>query len=199
MSIIDENRFTDGNIEFITTTDPTVEPVTTTELKSFARIDGDDEDTLIDNFIKSARIQTENFLNRSLITQSITASLDFWPNVRVFLPRPPLQSVTIVRTLIEDGTATTFDSGNYYVRTKPVRGQIVIKQGSTFPLAEDRIFGGVEIVYVAGYGDASTDVPQTIIDGIKLWAASMYAKRVIIDKPPPEAFAMLAPFKVGNV
>lgn len=199
MPIINEHRFTDGNIEFVTTTEPAVEPVTTDELKLFARIDGSAEDDLIDGFIKSARIQTENFLNRALITQTITASLDFWPSVKVNLPRPKLQSVTIVRTLTEDGVATTFDSDNYFVRTTPVRGQIVIKQGGTFPLSEDRTFGGIEIVYVAGYGDASTDIPQTIIEGVKLWAASMYAKRVTIDKPPPEAELMLSPFKVENI
>lgn len=182
------------------TGEPAVEPITTDELKTFAKIDGSDEDTLIDGFIKAARIQTENYLNRALITQTVTASLDFWPSVKLELPQPPFQSVTEVRTLDEDDTATVYSSDNYYVRTIGIKGEIVIKQGSTFPdPSSNRTFGGIEIVLVAGYGDASTDIPQTILEGLKLWAASMYEKRVIDDKPPPEAAAMLFPFRVNNV
>ena len=194
-----ENLVTDGNIETSIKTGAAVEPITTAELKTFARIDGTAEDTLIDGFIKAARIQTEKYLNRKLINQTITASLDFWPEKRIRLPFPPLQSVTEIRTLDEEGVETVYSSDNYIVRTKVYMGEIIIKDGGSFPLSTDRDIGAIEIDYVAGYGAAATAIPQTILDGIKLWAASLYEKRVITEKPPPEAEAMLFPFRVNNV
>ena len=199
MSLINDIGFTDGNMVYAVTTGPAIEPITVDELKDFARIDGTDEDTLITAFIKAARIQTENYLNRALITQTVTVSMDFWPSTRLELPFPSMQSVTEVRTLEEDGTATVYDADNYYTRILGIKGEIILKIGSTPPQSLNRTVGGIEIDLVAGYGDASTDIPQLIVEGLKLWANVIYEKRVIDDKPPPEAAAMLQLFRVNNV
>ena len=87
--------------------DPSIEPVTVTELKTFARIDGDDEDTLLETFISDARKHVEDHLNRSLITQTITLLMDYWPGETIELPRPPLIAITSVNTLDEDGRSVT--------------------------------------------------------------------------------------------
>jgi uncharacterized phiE125 gp8 family phage protein len=200
MSLISKKPSKNGNMVWEVSTEPAIEPVTTAEFKEFARVDGSSEDTLIDGFIKSSRILTERFLNRKLITQTITASMDFWPSKRLVLPSGPLQSITEIKTIDEDATETTYSSDNYYIRTIPIKGEIVIKDGASFPLSDDRVIGGIEIDYVVGYGDAATDIPQLILEGIKLWANALYAKRVVPgDEPPPEAFSMLFPYRVNNV
>jgi uncharacterized phiE125 gp8 family phage protein len=69
----------DGNAEWSVTTEPSTEPITTEEFKLFARIDGDDEDTLIQGFIEASRMAAEIYLGRALLSQTITLKMDWWP------------------------------------------------------------------------------------------------------------------------
>ena len=59
--IFNESLPSDGNRVFEVTTAPSVEPITVTELKTFARIDGSDEDTLLSGFIAGARQACEKY------------------------------------------------------------------------------------------------------------------------------------------
>lgn len=185
---------TDFKQAFKVTTPPAIEPVTAAECKLFARIDGNSEDSLIENFISATRAATELYLRRALINQTITLYLDTWPPAEDFvsLPRPPLVSVSSISTIDEDGTATTYDTDNYYVDTYSDPGRIIIKSGATAPSNVDRYHSGYKIIYVAGYGSAASDVPILIREGIKLWVAIAYEdRRINIKEPPPEVLAML--------
>ena len=57
---------------------PVIEPVTVDEIKLFGRIDGEEEDILIEGFIRAAREACETYLGRALISQTITMTMDFW-------------------------------------------------------------------------------------------------------------------------
>lgn len=188
-----------GNRSWAVTTPPAVEPITTDELKSFARIDGSGEDTLLSNFIQAAREACESYLGIALIDQTVTLTMDFWPSVKIPLPRPPLSSVTAVELLDEDGVATTYDSDNYFVVTNDIPGSIVLKNGATPPYNTDRFTGGYQIRYVAGYGSAASAVPMAIRQGLTLWSAKMYEDRVISGTPPPEAMAMLNLYRIQRI
>lgn len=178
------------------TTQPVSEPITLQELKDFARIDGTDEDTLLNSFIESARRAAENYLGRALIEQTISLKMDYWPDGIIELPRPPLISITAVETLDEDDVATTYSSTYYYVITTGEIGQLAIRQGVTPPQNSDRDYGGFQIRYKAGYGSSRTDVPSAIRDGLKLWATDIYENRFVRDEPPPEAMNLLYPYRV---
>jgi len=90
--------------------------------------------------------------------------------------------------LDEDGVETEYSSDNYYVISGGGAGRLILKRSVTAPTNTSRDYGGYLVRYVAGYGAAAVDIPQTIIESIKLWAASIYATRVIDPKnPPPEA------------
>ncbi len=186
----------DGNRKWDVTTAPTLEPITAAEVKTYARIDGDDEDTLIGTFITAVRQATEQYLGRALITQTITLSMDYWPSLVIELPRPPLISVTSVSTVDEDDTSTTYSSDNYYVRTVGDPGTIVIKRDGTLPINTDRDFGGFEIVYTAGYGATASDVPAAIREAMKLWVAMIYETRVPIKDPPEIAKTLMDFYRV---
>ena len=175
-------------------TAPTLEPVTVSELKTFARIDNDSEDTLLGQFITAARVGAERYLGRALIEQSIIYSLDYWPANRISLPRPPLISVTEVRTLDEDDTETVYASSNYYKILESA--ELVIRQSATQPENTSRDVGGFQIEYKAGYGDEASDVPEGIRQAISLWAASIYETRIVSEKPPPEAVPLLQPYRI---
>ena len=84
----------DGNMSFGIYSAPSIEPVSVEELKLFARIDGEDEDSMLAAIIVAVRMATEEYLKRSLITQTVRAAIDFWPDSgKLELPKPPLQSV----------------------------------------------------------------------------------------------------------
>lgn len=198
-SIIPKKLDRTGNLRFKVTTAPALEPVSVAELKIFARIDGSTEDTLLGEMIQAARENTEKYLGRALITQTITASLDFWGDVAIQLPRPPLISVTQIHTLNESDVQTVYSASNYYLITDEEPGKVIIKNGASPPTTTTRQKGGIQIVYVAGYGAASTDVPQGIRMDLMLWAASIYENRVISKEPPPEAKSSLDSFRIYNI
>lgn len=188
-----------GNMVFKVISKPQIEPITVTEFKTFARIDGTAEDALIANIITAVRGNAEKLLGRSFIQQTLLASMDFWPGIRVILPRPPLISVTEIRTVAEDGSITVYDPTNYYVRTATEPGEVVVKRGVAVPINDERDLGGFEIELVGGYGSRTTDVPQGIRIGLNLWASTVYETRVIGPDPPPNALKALQLEKVIKI
>jgi len=189
----------DQNLTWKVTTEPDTEPITVADVKLYARIDGSSEDMLIAGFITAVRQATEQFLGRALISQTLTASLDAWDTDLIELARAPLQSITEVRTVDEDDNATVYDSSQYYTRTNPEPGQLVLKFESTPPINTDRFHGGYEIEFVAGYGDSEEDVPEPIKLGIMMWVADVYENRVPISEPPAIVKTLMSPYIVINV
>lgn len=196
MSLISKKISEVDNTAWKVTTAPSIEPITASDVKLYARIDGSSEDDLIEGFIQSVRESTEKFLGRALINQSITLSLNEWPESPIDLPRPPLVSITEVRLVAEDGTETAYSSDNYYDRTKIEPGQLVIKFDKTEPCNDDRYFGGYEIEFVAGYGSSADDVPHAIKTGMTMWVADIYENRVPISEPPGIVKTIMAPFRI---
>jgi len=196
--VINEKPSPDNRVWKVTT-HPATEPITLQELKDFARIDGTDEDTLLNSFIESARRACENYLGRALIEQTITMKMDLWPSMIIELPRPPLISITAVETLSESDVATAYTSTNYYTITTSEPGSLVIKMGLSIPENTARDYGGFQIRFKAGYGSSRTDVPSAIRDGIKLWATDIYENRFVREEPPPEAMSFLYPYRVLRI
>lgn len=198
--IISKPNPKDGNINWTVYTAPAIEPITLNELKLFARIDGTDEDILLTQFISAARQAAEEYLRRALITQTIRASLDFWPdNGLLELPRPPLQSITQIATRTEAGVLTVFTSTYYYAVTESDPGYVQIKQDYEYPVNYERDKAGIIVDYVAGYGDRSQDVPAQIRMALMLWATSIYENRVVSSDPPPEAQLLLDKYRLERI
>ncbi len=199
-SLIAKELPKDGNRVWQVTVEPTVEPITLNEFKLFAKVETDAEDTSLRGFISAARIATEEYLGLALVQQTIRMLMDFWPSITVELPKPPLISVDDVFIIDEDDAETSYSSSNYYVITESMPGKLVLKQSVTFPINTNRNYGGFGITFKVGYGADPSDVPRSIRDGISLWAATIYATRVLDSKnPPPEAKAMLDLFRRPSV
>ena len=189
-----------GNRVYSVETPPAIEPVTLTELKNFAQVDYDDEDSLLEGFITSARMAAEEYTGKAFIEQTIVMLMDYWPGTVVKLPNPPLISITKVATLSEDDVETEYDSDNYYVVTTGTYGKLILKQSVSEPINTTRDYSGFLIRYKAGYGDVSDDVPGPIKEGIKVWAAIIHATRTIDPKnPPPEARIFLDLYRTIGV
>lgn len=168
------------------TTAPAAEPVSTAEAKTHMRVSTSADDTYIDTLIKAARMDSENFQHRQLITATYTLTIDRFPTADyIDLPRPPLQSVTSVKYYDNAGTQQTFSSSYYTVDISTAPGRIYVDRDTGWPSDVDDRRNAVEIIYVAGYGNAGTDVPQTTLHAIKIKAAHWYEHRepIIVGAP----------------
>lgn len=200
-SLISKELPKDGNRAWKVTAQPDQEPVTLDKTKLFARITTTSEDSLIEDFIIAARMAAEEYMGRSLLSQTITTVLDFWPGRTIALPRPPLISVDGIFIVDEDDVETEYDSDYYYLNTISEPGQVIIKRDQTAPINTVRDYGRYIIRSKHGYGTERDDVPMPLREGIMLWAGVIYATRVVDPKkPPPEARSKFDMYrKVGMV
>lgn len=163
------------------TTQPAIEPVSLSEAKLFCRVDGSDEDSLIENLIVAARRKVERWEWRSLITQTLTLTMsgyDFRKAVRqhgaIFLPYGPIQSVTSAAAVWNE-TSATWASSDYVVDTGS--GLVALSEASTgWPDTDDGP-NSFTLIYVAGYGDDPEDVPQETKQAILLLVGHLYQNR----------------------
>lgn len=170
-------------------TAPTAEPVSTAEAKTHLRVDSSDDDTYIDTLVKAARYVCEAMTNRQLITATYELYLDGFPsdNAWIYLPHPPLQSVTSIAYTDSAGDAQTLSSSTgYQTDTKGIIGHVEPARFTIWPATYADTLNTVTITYKAGYGDASTNVPQSAIHGIKLLVGNWYENResVVLGQMP---------------
>src|SRR5512139_2288241 len=112
----------DQRLKLITA--PTVEPVTTAETKSHLRVDTTADDTLIGTLITAARQDSEEYLNRALVTQTWDLYMDGFPTTtKIKVPLPPLQSITSIKYYDEDDVEATMTATDYIVDTVSEPGQ----------------------------------------------------------------------------
>ncbi len=157
------------------TGEPSVEPVTTAEMKAHLRVDIGDDDALIDSLIQAARALAEVWTWRTFINSTYTLKLAAFRN-EMELPRPPLGSVSGITYLDTDGNSQTLAVTVYDVDTDSEPGRVTLTLNETWPLTQD-VIHAVTITFVAGYGSAASDVPETIKSAIKLLVGGMYEHR----------------------
>lgn len=164
-----------GHFALELVTAPAVEPVTVEEAKTHLRVDSEDfENDYIETLITTARQEAENFLRRALITQTWRLSLDGWPARTLVLPIPPLQSVSTVKYLDTSGTLRTLTADtDYVVDAASTPARIYPAYAQTWPTVR-AIEKSVQVEFVAGYGDAASDVPQAIRHAILLIIRDYY-------------------------
>lgn len=183
------------------TTPPALLAVTVDEMKEFLRIDGSDDNNLLELFIKSAIDAGEQYCRCSFITQTLELTMDGFVtdsdeamarlgsgvfNVprssfvfgtgEIDLPSGPVQSVTSVKTFNVENMETTFSDDNYIVEVD----RIVLNQNSMWP-TNLRERAAVKVVFVAGYGDNANDIPPAIRQAIRSHVGQMYECRGVCD------------------
>lgn len=192
---------------------PATEPVSLVEAKAFLRVDGTTDDDLINSLIKSARIACEEHTKRAFITQTWTLTKDGFGQVDDDLPisnftvgpriaggchiqlsREPIQSITSIETFDTANQSADLDAAAYLLDA--ASGRIVLNDGYTWP-TELRAYASVLVTFVAGYGDAATDVPQPIRDAIKLFVAAMFENRQCMELPI-SVKTLLGPFRLAE-
>jgi len=168
-----------GDLELVTA--PATYPVALNDVKSNSRIEIDDDNDLINNFIIPAATEyCERSFDghRQLITATYDLPVAWWWNGEIALPRPPLQSITSVKYYDSAGTLQTLDSGRYLVRT-PMKlpGRISRAPLGSWPALQADRQWPIVIRFVCGYGDDATDVPASIRQAILLFCGHLYENR----------------------
>lgn len=166
-------------------TAPAAEPVTLAEAKLQLRVDGSSEDSYITLLITAARRAAEEFMRRSLITQTWELKYDDSAPEKVRLLRGPVQSVTSVKSITRAGVETTLSSSGYYLNAG--KEELIFDSG---PIGDF-----ITIEYVAGYGNAAA-IPESIKQGMLSHVAAMFENRVEPGAMPQGAVALYAPYRV---
>ena len=182
-------------------TAPDTAPVTAAELRTYLRETSTGlPDAEADELVDEARTLIEDHTGLALITQTWQLTLDQWPHgqerwwdgvqqghinsiyaaphlVDVELPRYPLQSITSVTVYDEDGNSSVVTVADVFdIDTQQMPGRMTLQRGAVWPIAL-RANNAIEVVYVAGYGDASTDIPASLKRAVKQLAAYLYSHR----------------------
>lgn len=178
-------------------TAPSEQPVSLADVKSYLKIDHNDEDAVITSLIAAATGLVEQFLNIRLVTQTVKITVDSFPESQVLpLGIGPLQSVNSLKTIDRAGVTDTVSNTIYKIGNKQPHGSLVVAESADWPATELRADAGVEVEAVVGYGAAAA-VPQIIKGAIFQTVAGLYENRGDINlKLSPMALTLLAPYRV---
>ena len=155
---------------------PAAEPVTLAEAKLQCRVDGTDEDALINSLIATARLQAEHRTGRALITQTWRLTLDRFPFDSLELPLAPAVSVEVVTYLDETGTRQTLSAAGYQLITDELVPRLIPAYGEAWPSCRVTP-GSVRVDFTAGYGTSGDSVPKTVKQWMLLAINTWYAQR----------------------
>ncbi len=179
--------------------------VSATEVKSFLRIDGTEDDTLLATLVTVATRRLEEFISRKFITQTWDIYFDafpredreafrgessWWDGTKegamtelvgdaqfIDLPFGPLQSITYLKTYDNDGTAYTMTASQYYADTKSPFGRLGLTLGNIWPTTVLRPANGVEIRGVFGMSATAAALPAEVRQATMLMVSKMYENR----------------------
>lgn len=145
----------------------------------------------------------DGWLGRCLVTQTWDYSLDGFPaeDRPIRLPLAPVQSITSISYTDTAGASQTFASSKWSLSAdKDWRPRIDLGYGEAWPSTRD-VPDAVTVRFVAGYGDADTDVPPAIRSALKILIGDLYAQRetvvvgTIVGQLPQVVEALLAPYR----
>lgn len=176
------------------TTAPVLDPVTSSEVYRHLRLVEDDtEKAYADAVADVAREYVEQNTGTALLTQTWEVRYDDWWDGVLELPYPPLQSVSSIKYIDNNGTEQTLSASQYQVQTGEPIGFVQWAANATIPVARAEA-GAVRIVFVAGYTSASL-VPSSLKQALLLLAAQWFENREPTANPY-SSFPAEVPFTV---
>lgn len=178
---------------------PAAEPLGLAEAKEYLRIAYEGEDALVAGLIAGARSRIEEAARVAMISRTLRVTLDQWPQrtmeMRVFhLPVRPAGGLVAVRVFDREAVAETVTER---FTLAPGRAARLVWTDGRFPWPGARA-NGIEIDYVAGFGDAAEDVAEGLRLAVKRLVAHAYHARDAgtISGPLPEDVAgLISPWR----
>ena len=177
---------------------PAAEPVTLAEAKAFLRLDGSEEDALVDRLIAAARLHLERDLGLALMAQRWTQVFDRWPGETAPLGPWPVSAVEAVTVKDALGEAQEVDDGSYVADLAGRPARLIRPGGWPEPGVAA---GGIEITFAAGFGEARDDVPADLRQALLMLVAQWFERRTGLEEAmreqsPPAVAALVRPWRV---
>jgi uncharacterized phiE125 gp8 family phage protein len=153
---------------------PQLEPVSLVEAKAWLRVDGNDEDSLIQALIVSARLVIEAEIGRVLVAQNWRLVGDSWPrDESIPVKIGKVISVAGGRVFPADGAPEVLQAGDFSILRGADRDAIVPKRRPD----PGRARSGIEIDLRLGFGEMGTDVPEPLRLAIRQLVAHGFEQR----------------------
>lgn len=148
-------------------TAPTAMPVTRNEAKLHCRIDGNDEDTLIDGLIAAATDFVEKYTGSAIMTQTWRLTLDKFEDT-ILLPIGPVQAVNSITYYDVNGAQQNLSATVYQVDLTNDPQRIVRSPEAEWPSVDDRV-NAISVTFTSGSAVAPTSIKQSLLLLIGDW------------------------------
>lgn len=155
-------------------TAPTSYPVTQAEAKMQCRVDGSDENDLIDTYIAAATAHAESVTGRAIMDQTWEVVLDDFSDA-MMLPKGPVQTVTHVKYFDTAEVEQTVSASDYVLDNVSDPAWVVKAEDATWPEVAEGV-NNVIIRFVAGY-DTDSNAFKELRAAILLLVAHFYDNR----------------------
>ncbi|THV18067.1 head-tail connector protein [Peteryoungia ipomoeae] len=178
-------------------TAPGIEPVTLNEVRAHLRLDGQDEDALLAALITVAREHIERETGLCLIARPFRLCLDAWPEDSILtIAKGPVRQVTAVTVYDGEGNQEAVSLAGHLLDGEARPARLWLKAVPQ----PGRMLNGIEVDFIAGYGESGADVPETLKRAMLLHVAAMFATRGVVAADaqpavvPPGYDRLIAPF-----
>lgn len=170
-------------------TGPTVEPITSTQAKTFLGITDSGSDAIIAICVAGARGKVEDITQRKLITQTHYLYLKDWPAAGdkyidpedqgdfIQLPFGNISSITSIEYRGTDGTWATWDASNYILDNSKLSGRVYLGYNASWPTSVLYVGNPIRVKFVCGYGAAGSNVPDALLSAIYLAIGELFNNR----------------------
>tara|TARA_R110001583_G_scaffold29380_3_gene102978 strand:+ start:698 stop:1276 length:579 start_codon:yes stop_codon:yes gene_type:complete len=152
--------------------------ITTADAKAFLKVDISDDDTLIDNLVSAATESAQEYTNRFFIDTTLLQYGTKFSDLTELL-KSPVDSITHIKYYDSDNAQQTLSSSVYSLIPAIEPSLISLSVSQSYPSVADRT-DAIECKYVVGYGTASTDVPNAIIEAVYLTIGHWYQNRTAV-------------------
>lgn len=174
-------------------TAPATEPAALADAKLHLRVDTPDDDPLIQNLIQSAREYIEARTGMALVSQTWVLQLDRFPRFdrvelwpapgvplgAILLPRNPVQSVSSIVWIDQNGASNTVDPSTYTVDLTSNPARIACTFNQSWPNVSSpglAMMGGVQVTFVSGYASLA-QIPSNLKTALHLMVGHWYINR----------------------
>ena len=157
-----------------TITPASIYPVTLAEAKTHLRVDGNDEDALINALIAAATAQAENYTWRTLMP-TVFEYVDDDFDAEIKLDTFPISSIDSIKYYDVSNTLQTVPAGEY--ETNLVECPVTIRPKTNYYWPSTYVkYEAVIVRFTAGYASAAL-VPAPIKQAILMIIGHLYANR----------------------
>jgi uncharacterized phiE125 gp8 family phage protein len=138
------------------------------------------QDVKLTRMISAAIADVERHTRKALITQTWVMTLREFPvsdRGRIYLPRPPLQTVSSIVYVNDAGSSVTLSTSDYQVVTGSSPGYVEPAFNKSWPSVRSETAESITITYVAGFGSAATSIPAALRNVILELTAFRFVRR----------------------